>query len=248
VSEWVDILTPSLAVVALVLAIGLAVQAWRHGRAIRRLEDRLAQVGAAAEEGPLQRLAELGQRMRREQTGGGGARRLARPAAITAVTLVAVAVLAGGAWALVLRDDGGGTGTAATTAGTTEGRTGTTTTAAAPDPGRCGTVRPLPDNGAVTVTIFNASGVDGAAKDRIAPDINLEGYRLGLVDNPPDDRADLRRSQVQFVRPADRGAACNVAKVLGLNRVAAVEGYTPDQIGGSEVNVVVVVGRDLARS
>jgi len=243
VSEWVDILTPSLAVLALVLALGLAVQAWRHGRIIRRLEDRLAQVGAAAEEGPLQRLAELGQRVRATQGGGrGGA--WVRPALFAVVALVAVAVLAGGAWALVLRGDSGG-GTAVATTETQAGST-TAPTPAAPDPGRCATVRPLPDNGAVTVTIFNASGVEGAANDKIAPDINLEGYRLGLVDNPPDNRSDLRRSQVQFVSTADRNAACNVAKTLGLNRVSAVEGYTPDQIGGNEVNVVVVVGKDLA--
>lgn len=250
-SEWVDILTPSLAVIAVFLAVGLAVQAWRHGRAIRRLEERLEQVGAAAVEGPLQRLTELGQRMRTQggrPTGGGvrtGGARATRPVVLGGIVLVVLAVLVAGGWVLFLR----GSGEGAATATRTDGGTGTagTTTPAAPDPGRCGTVRPLADNGAVTVTILNASGVEGVANEKIAPDINLQGYRLGLVANPPDGRSDLRRSQVQYVRASDRDAACNVAKTLSLARVSPVEGYTPEQIGGAEVNVVVVVGKDLAR-
>ncbi len=239
--EWVDILTPSIAVAALLIAVGLGVQAWRQGRTIRRLEDRLAQIGSASVEAPLQRLAELQQRM---STSQGGHRRLhvSRGAVVGVAAVVLVAVVAGGAWTL-LRGDGGGA--TAASPGTTD-RSTTTASAPPPDPGLCKTVRTLDNPGSVFVTVFNASGVTGAAQNRIAPDLTTKGYSLGLVDNPPDNRNDLRRSQVQYVRAADRNAACNVAKDLGLTRVAAVEGYTPDQIGGADINVVVVVGRDLA--
>lgn len=245
--EWVDILTPSAAVFAALVAIGLAVQIWRQGRHIRRLEERLGEMGGAATDAPLQRLTELQQRMRTSQGGTSRAAGLGRNGLIAVGAVLAVLVLAGGAW-MFLRGGGDGSDGTATPAGTptTAQRTTTTASAPPPDPGACRNPRPLDDNGLATVTVFNASGVTGAANDKIAPIITANGYTLGLVDNPPDLRSDLRRSQVQFVKPADRNAACNVAKDLGLNRVSAMEGYTVDQIGGSEVNVVVVVGKDLA--
>lgn len=240
---WSDILTPSLAVFAAIVAIGLAVQLFRQSRRMRRLEDQLAQVGAASAESPLQRLTELQQRISTSQ-GGVGARLggLVRPLAIGLGVLVVLAALAGGAWALFLRDSGGG-GTAKATTGTTTGGTQTTV---ASDPGQCRTVKPLSDNGLIEVTIFNASGVTGAALDKVGPIISGAGFTLGVVANPPDNRADLKKSQVQYVKAADRNAACNVAKELGLQRVSPVEGYSTDSIGGGDVNVVVVVGKDLA--
>jgi hypothetical protein len=179
--------------------------------------------------------------------GGRGVRGIPRALVAALAVVVVLAVAAGGAWA-VLRgggDDGTATPAVPGTTGESTG-TGATTTAPPPDPGLCRSVQTLDNPGVVFVTVFNASGVTGAAQNKISPDLTTKGYSLGLVANPPDNRNDLRRSQVQFVKPADRNAACNVAKDLGLNRVAAVEGYTAEQIGGPDVNVVVVVGRDLA--
>lgn len=243
---WSDILTPALAVFAVVVAVGLAVQLVRQGRRMRRLEDQLAALGAAASESPLQRLTELQQRMSTSQ-GGIGSRLggLVRPLVIGLAVVIVLAVAGGAVWALFLRDSGGGGGTQAATR-TTGTTTGGTQTTVASDPGQCRTIKPLSDNGLVQVTIFNASGVTGAALDKVGPLISNGGYTLGVVANPPDNRSDLKRSQVQYVKAADRNAACNVAKTLGLQRVSPVEGYTTDSIGGADVNVVVVVGKDLA--
>ena len=56
---WLDLVTPSAAILGLFAAVGLIIVAIRQGRAIRRLEERLARQGEAATPAPLQRIAEL---------------------------------------------------------------------------------------------------------------------------------------------------------------------------------------------
>jgi hypothetical protein len=248
--DWIDLLTPSMAVIAVFLAVGLIVQSIRHARAIRRLEDRLAQVGAAATESPLERIAQL---QERQTTSQGGVRPPAnrRGLAIAAVAVTAIVAVGAGVWWFGLRED-----TPATTAGTGGGgangngttTSGGTTTTASVDPGLCRNVPALTDNGLVLTTILNASGVSGAANNVVRPKISNAGYSIGVVGNPPDGRADLRRSVVQYMKPKDRVAACNVAKDLGLRpvKVSQAEGFSADQVGGDQVNVVVLVGTDLA--
>lgn len=243
--EWVDLVTPALAVIGVFLGVGLIVQSIRHSRAIRRLEDRLAGAGAAAADAPLQRLQELQQRVTTSsgRTGAGG-----RTPVVAIAAVVAVVVLAAGAWALFLRDSGGGdsAGTpGVTTPGTT---TGKTTSQPAADPNLCKNVAPLDDNALTTVSIFNASGVSGAARTTVQPEISIKGYTIGKVDNPPDGRSDLQTTVVQYVAQKDRNAACNVARDLGIKplKVTPLEGFSADQVGGDQVNVVVLVGLDLA--
>jgi hypothetical protein len=54
--SWLNLLTPSAAVIAIFLAIALVVQSFRHGRAIRRLEQQLASSGLSANDPALRRL------------------------------------------------------------------------------------------------------------------------------------------------------------------------------------------------
>jgi len=243
--EWVDLVTPALAVIGVFLGVGLIVQSIRHSRAIRRLEDRMAGAGTAAADAPLQRLQELQQRVTTSsaRVGLGG-----RTALISVAALVAVLVLAAGAWDVFLRDSGNGTagGPGRTTPGTTT--TGKTTSQPAADPNLCKTITPLEDNALTKVTIFNASGVEGAARTKVQPEISIKGYTLGDVDNPPDNRNDLQATVVQYVTQKDRNAACNVARDLDITplKVTPLEGFSADQVGGDDVNVVVLVGLDLA--
>ena len=69
--EWLDLVVPSAAILALFGVVALVVVAIRQGRAIRRLEERLARSGEAADEAPLQRIAEL---QARQRSSPGGAR------------------------------------------------------------------------------------------------------------------------------------------------------------------------------
>lgn len=251
--QWVDLVTPFLAVLATFLGLGLVVQSIRHSRALRRLEDRLAADGNAASELPLQRLRELQERV----TTGAGTRRgvMDRPWLVAVAGVVALLVAAGAVWALLLRGDGasasqnGKTTSTGTPGNTTSTGTGTSTTAQAPDPTLCAkNIRLLPDNSVVGVAVFNASGMEGKAREKVAPKLSIKGYNVAKIDNPPDGRNDLAITRVQFVGQADRTAACNVARDIGLRpiRVTPLEGFTSDQIGGEEVKVVVLVGVDLA--
>lgn len=248
--EWVDLVTPALAVIGVFLGVGLIVQSIRHSRAIRRLEDRLAGTGAAAADAPLQRLQELQQRVTTSTGRSGGLG--GRTPLIAALAVVGLLVVAGGAWALLLRDSGGGDAAGGPTATTADGTTtGRGTTAQPPaDPNLCRNVAPLDDNALTTVTIFNASGVEGAARIKVQPEISIKGYTIGQVANPPDGRSDLAATVVQYVDQRDRNAACNVARDLGIRplKVTPLEGFSADQVGGDQVNVVVLVGLDLANA
>lgn len=251
--EWIDLITPALAAFAALVAIGLGVQAFRQGRHIRRLEQRLEQSGVAGTQAPLERLQQLQQRVStssgvRPATGEGTSR-----IGIAIAAVVALAAIAAGVYWFVLRDTPPAndtptatTTTTARTSSTAKGATTapTTTQAAAPQ-GNCTNVKPLDDPGLVTVTVFNASGVTGAALNTVWPLLSTAGYTQGMIDNPPDGQSELTTSAVMFVAPADKRAACAVAAELGLQRVSPLDGYTPDQVG-SNANVVVLVGRDLA--
>ena len=247
--EWVDLVTPALAVIGVFLGVGLIVQSIRHSRAIRRLEDRLAGTGAAATDAPLQRLQELQQRA--TTSSGRGAALSGRTPVIAAAAVIALLVVAGGAWAVFLRDSGGGDTSGGPGLTTTNGgatSTGKTTSAPPADPNLCKSVTPLDDNALTKVTIFNASGIEGAARGKVQTEIGIKGYTVGLVANPPDGRSDLQVTVVQYATPDDRNAACNVARDLGIRplKVTPLEGFSADQIGGDDVNVVVLVGVDIA--
>lgn len=62
VDKWLDLLTPSAAALAIVFAVALVIQSIRHGRALRRLEGRMAEREGAGARVSLDRLRELQQR------------------------------------------------------------------------------------------------------------------------------------------------------------------------------------------
>jgi hypothetical protein len=237
--DWLDLVGPSAAILALFVVVGLAVQAIRQGRAIRRLEQRLIDSGNAAAEASLKRIAQLQARPSLSQGVLRPPRRLPpRATAIGAAALVLVLAL-GGVWFLFLRGDDNGSASARTN----------------PPPG----VRPEPpvdpsvvpanppevsNKLAITVSVWNASGVTGAAMGTVGPRVQEAGYTIGDIDNAPNGETDRPESAV-FYRRGMRIAAYNVARDLGLTKnVHPPDGFTTEQLG--EADVVVMVGRDLA--
>lgn len=242
---WLDLVVPSAAILALFGVVALVVVAVLQGRKVRHLEDRLARSGDAAEEAPLQRIAELQARhaVSSGTPGAGGSLRMAGVVALVAVALVAAI---GGVWYLFVRDDGGG-GPQADTPATTAS---TSTTPAEPPTPVDTTLVPedvpdVPDRSIYTIAVFNATGIAGAAGDVVAPALVNEGWSIPpeLIANEPNAVTGLKDSVVMFTR-GKRRVAQNVAKDLGLKRAPPLDGYTADQIGNADV--VVVVGLDLA--
>ena len=167
-------------------------------------------------------------------------------ALLALVAIVAIAVIAIGVWFLFLR---GGSDTAtpatagsSTTAARTTGTTGTTATTpdtSSPVPSE---VPPVANKAAYTVAVLNASGVSGAAANRVAPRVQAAGYTLGVVDNATQQ--DLVTSVVQYV-PGRKEVAWNVAKDLGITTAGPVDSLSQGRIGTADV--VVIVGKDLSK-
>ncbi|MBJ7455566.1 MAG: LytR C-terminal domain-containing protein [Thermoleophilia bacterium] len=242
---WLDLVVPSAAILALFGVVALVVVAVLQGRKVRHLEDRLARSGDAAEEAPLQRIAEL-QARHAVSSGTPGASGSLRMAGIIGLVALALFAAIGGVWYLFVRDDGGGgaqAGTPATTASTS------TTPAQPPTPVDTTlvpeNVPDVPDRSIYTIAVFNATGIAGAAGDVVAPALVNEGWSIPpeLIANEPNALTGLKESVVMFTR-GKRRVAQNVAKDLGVTRAPPLDGYTPDQIG--DADVVVVVGLDLA--
>lgn len=250
-----DLVAPAVAIVALFGVIGLIVQSIRQGRAIRQIEDRLREGGAAATEVSLDRIRQLQTRAELSS----GARRGTGPA-VTIAALLGVAVLVGGAWFVFTGGDDEPsadaqeqTANGQTTTDGSDGETSTnaegestteaTTTDGAAAGGIPADVPPLLSNAEAVVAIFNASGVPGAAGEKTRGLLEQEGYTIGPVENSPDGRTDLARSTVLWDE-GNQDIAWNVAQDLDLTQAAPLDGLTSDQIGTADV--VVIVGSDLA--
>jgi LytR cell envelope-related transcriptional attenuator len=241
--EWLDLVVPSVAILALFAAIGLIVTAIRQGRAIRRLEERLARTGDAAVEAPLQRIADLQARHATSSSARKpGLDRQIRIGAVIGVTALVLIAAIGGVWYLFIRDDGG-SASAETGRSTTAQQTQTAPAAPPPDQALVPDEVPQIDKSAHTVAVFNASGIDGVAGDIVAPALENEGYQVPLVANPPDGDTDRQTSVVMYSQ-GQRKAAQNVATDLGVKRAPPLDGYTDDQVG--DADVVVLVGLDIA--
>ncbi len=240
--EWLDLVVPSVAILALFGVIGLIVIAIRQGRAIRRLEDRLARTGDAAVEAPLQRIADL-QARHTTSTGSPDLRGPLRTGAIVGVAALVVVALVGGIWYLFARDDGGSAAAESGRPATTQQQTQAAPAAPPPDQALVPDEVPQIDKSAHTVAVFNASGIDGVAGDIVAPALENEGYQVPLVANPPDGDTDRQRSVVMYTS-GNRKAAQNVAHDLGVTRAPPLDGYTDEQVG--DADVVVLVGLDIA--
>jgi hypothetical protein len=242
--DWLELVGPSAAILALFAVVALIVVAVRQGRAIRRLEERLERTGNAAVEAPLQRIAEL-QARHQVSEGGPTLRQGLRTGAVVVVSALVLIAAAAGVWYLFVRDDGGsGEGPAA------EQTTTTAPSRTAANPPRPvdstlvpADVPPLDDPSRYSVAVFNASGVTGAARLVIAPLLQNEGFQVPVVDNPPDGASD-RTESVAMWSKGNKRVAWNVAKVLGIKRAPVIDGYTPEQVGNADV--VVLVGQDIA--
>jgi hypothetical protein len=241
--EWLDLVVPSAAILALFGVVALVYVAIRQGRIIRRLEQRLAERGEASIEAPLQRIAEL-QAREAVSSGRPAYTTQLRTAGIVALAALALVLAIGGLWYLFVRDDGGSSATGDTPATTTTAVDRTTANPPKPVdqtivPGDVQSV----DRSIYTVAVFNASGVSGAAGDITAPRLEGEGWNIGLVANEPNNDTGRQESVVMYTR-GKRRVAWNVAKDLGIKRAPPVDGYTSEQYGGADV--VVLVGLDIA--
>lgn len=240
--DWLDLVVPSAAILSLFAVVALVVVAVLQGRKLRKLEERLARTGEAAEEAPLQRIADL---QARHTTSSGVSSGQMRTLGMIALVAVALVAAVGGVWYLFVRD-GGGSSTASTPGTTTES-TSTGTTPETPTPVDATllpeVVPPLADKSIYTLAVFNATGIAGAAGDVVAPELTNEGWSVPLVDNEPNQVTGLKKTIVMYSRGKQK-VAWNVAKDLGLKNARPLDGYTGEQIGNNDV--VVVVGLDLA--
>ena len=239
--EWLRLLAPSAAVLALFLGIGLLVQSIRHGRAIRRLERRMADGEGAASRASLERIAALQARPGVSTGAAPSGPSRVRPILLGLGALVLVALVVGGGWWFLGR--GGDADGATPQAADTPAATGTTTTPP-PDGTSVPTeLPPLQDKAQFEVAVFNASGVSRAAADKVLPTVEAEGYTGGLVDDAPDGTSDLQDSVVMYTE-GNRRLGFQLAQDLGVERAIPLEGITEEQAGGADA--VVLIGLDLA--
>jgi LytR cell envelope-related transcriptional attenuator len=244
--EWLDLVVPSAAILALFGVVALVVLAIRQGRAIRRLEERLARSGDAAVDAPLQRIAELQARQRVSQ--GGLSAGQFRTAGVVALVAIALFAAIGGVWYLFVKDGSSASASSDTPAQPAGASNGSpTTTVPKPVDSTLVPADPpiLDDKSAFTVAVFNASGVSGAAADVIAPQLTNEGWTVSKVDNPPDGETGRTQSVVMYAK-GKQDVAQNVAKTLGIKRAPPLDGYTSAQTG--DADVVVLVGTDIANT
>ena len=242
--EWLDLVVPSAAILAVFGVVALLAVAIRQGRVVRRLEQRLADRGEASVEAPLQRIAEL-QAREAVSSGAPAISGQLRTAGIVALVCLALVAAIGGVWYLFVRDDGGGGTTADTPTQTTTTAAGTTSNPPKPVDQTLvpADVPELPDKTIYTVAVFNASGVSGAAGEITAPKLTTEGWSVPLVANEPNMETGRQESVVMFTK-GKRRVAWNVANALGIERAPPVDGYTPDQYANADV--IVLVGLDIA--
>ena len=241
--EWLDLVVPTVAILAAFAAIGLIVTAIRQGRAIRRLEERLARTGDASVDAPLQRIADLQARHATSSGRSPDIRRQLRMGAVVGVTALVLVAAGAGVWYLFVRDDGGSA--SADSSQPAAAHQGGRSKPAAPPPHHAAVADEVPqiDKSAHTVAVFNASGIDGVAGDNVAPARENQGYQVPLVAKTPHG-ASARQKSVVMYSNGQRKAAQNVAKDLGVTRAPPLDGYTDDQVG--DADVIVLVGLDIA--
>jgi len=232
--DWLELVTPSLAILALFAAAALVVQSVRHGRAIRRVEDRLSESGgSAASQAALDRIAQLQSRATLSQGNLPQPReRSVRTGAVTGVSVAVLALIGVGTWALFFRGGDGHSAPRPNRPSSVPTPTDNTVPAVVP---------PLANKADYTVAVLNASGIEGAARLKIAPLVQASGYQVGDIDNAT--RNDVTKSWVMYA-PGQKAVAQNVAKDIGVTRVTPVDGATAPNIGNSDA--VVIVGKDLA--
>jgi hypothetical protein len=245
VQKWLDLLTPSAAALSLLLVIALVIQAIRQGRAVRRLESRLAEREGAAARVSLDRLEQLQRRASTSTeaaaapTGDGGRRR------VIIAAVVALALVATIGWFVFGRDGGSSDATAKTPTTT---RTTSTPTKTPPQPIDTSNTVPenpatLPqDKGAYTVLVLNGTTVPRAAGTVFVPAVQRFGYNTAPAGDATSK--DVKKSFVMFL-PGREDVADNVAHDLGIKTKLPLDGVAVPQ-DTSGVDAIVVLGTDLA--
>jgi len=106
--SWLNLLTPSAAIIAIFLAIALVIQSFRHGRRIRRLEQQITSAGLTAYDPTLERLkalSGLSDKKDRSAADADGRQPIAsRRTQVIVATVVALLIAAGVAWAVTSRN------------------------------------------------------------------------------------------------------------------------------------------------
>lgn len=238
-SDWVMITATIVMFVSLLGALGLLLVAWRRQGLIRGLEAREQNHLGLSSPVATDRVQALSARGGTSQGGlpmpssAGSGAVVGLLAGV--VVLVAAALFAG--WWFTLRDSGGaGTAGAPQIAEPASRPLGADPDSLVPDDPPA-----IQDRAAYTVAVLNASGVRGAAADRVAPKVETAGYRVGEVGDANDQG--LATSAVMW-RDGTQAVAQNVAKDLGITLAPPLDGVAVDAIG--EADVVVVVGKDQA--
>jgi len=253
--SWLNLLTPSAAIIAIFLAIALVIQSFRHGRRIRRLEQQITSAGLTAYDPTLERLkalSGLSDKKDRSAADADGRQPIAsRRTQVIVATVVALLIAAGVAWAVTSRNSSSPAKPSASARSTTKPTpthkttsTGTSTTHVVT--ASCATATPVTSPSTVTVAIYNGSGVAGAAGNVIGPKLTSVGYSLGTIGNAPNGVSNAPVSSVQYVSRSDLDAACSVATALGVApaHVTALSLLPASQAGSA--GVVVLVGKDIA--
>jgi hypothetical protein len=110
----------------------------------------------------------------------------------------------------------------------------------------CANTTPVRSPSAVTVSLYNGSGLAGAARTRVGPRLAALGYTIGTIANAPHGLTSVKTSRIEFVKRAGIAAACSVARGLGLS-TARVGPLTLVPVAQADAaNVVVLVGKDVA--
>lgn len=228
--KWLDLLTPPAAAVAILVALALLVVNIRQGRAIRRLEDRVADTDGAAARVSLDRLQALGKRARTSTS--------VRPAPVIGVVVAALVLIAAG-WFMFGSDSDSESAGSGTTTSSSDGTT-IDQIRTAPDPNPEALE---PSKAAFKILVLNGSGVSGAAGSGVNPVVASMGYAIAQADNAT--RNDFDQSVVVEL-PGKETVADNIAKDLGITRLMSQDGVVPPGYDLTGIDAIVIVGKDLA--
>jgi hypothetical protein len=246
--SWLNLVTPSAAIIAIFLAVALVIQSVRHGRQIRRIEQQIKAAGIAAYDPTLERLKELSGLSETAPGERRPTRTRNRGPLLIAGVVAGVIVLIGIVWALV-----GGSGSSSSTASTGSKRTTsaahtatTATQTATAAASVCANAAPVASPSAITVSVLNGSGVTGAARNVVGPKVTGIGYTLGTIGDTPTATV-LSTSSVQYVTKADIPAACSIATALGVPVTRVTSLTVIPAANAGTAGVVVVVGKDIAK-
>lgn len=238
-SDWIMISATIVMFVSLFGALGLLLVAWRRQGILAGLKGREQHGLGNSAPVASDRLQALAGRDGTSQGGLPMPSSTGNGATIGIIAGVLAIIVVGGfaGWWFLVRGDG-----SSTTAGTVpitkpaNGPLGADPDATVPEDPPA-----IQDRAAYTVAVLNASGVTGAAADRVAPKVETAGYRVGQVGDANDQN--LAKTVVMW-RPGKQAVAQNVAKDLGITRAPPIDGVASDAIG--DADVVVVVGKDTA--